>query len=183
MKDVKRNRRNENLAGLYVVDSKTAYKNNKLRKGVLGAVDKTTPFVFKPKDVKNNKPRKSYLYFQKLKTKLASINCKDNGVIKFRNGNDIVEVKSRKATIYDYPNDINKYPFNYTCTVVDKDGYVKSCRSSYISSYNAMLRAYQDMKLTPYYANGYKSISKSVKNARKNKKNGGKKNVYLQEKI
>lgn len=46
MKDVKRNRKTENLAGLYVVDSKTAYKNNKLRKGVLGAVDKSTPFVF-----------------------------------------------------------------------------------------------------------------------------------------
>lgn len=129
------------------------------------------------KNIKLKTDKKSYLYFQKLKTKLASINCKDNGVVKFRNGNDIVEVKSRKATIYDYPNDINKYPFNYTCTVVDKDGYVKSCRSSYISSYNAMLRAYRDMKLTPYYANGYKSISKSVKNARKNKKNGGKKNV------
>lgn len=72
MKDVKRNRRNENLAGLYVVDSKTAYKNNKLRKGVLGAVDKTTPFVFKPKDVKNNKPRK----FVKDTTALPAV-CKN----------------------------------------------------------------------------------------------------------
>ena len=129
---------------------------------------------------KSKMDKKSYLYFSKIKKKLADINCKDNGVVKFRNCNDIVEVKSRKATIYDYPNDINKYPFNYTCTVVDKDGYIKSCRSSYISSYNAMLRAYLDMKLTPNYANGYKSIVKSGHITYK--KNGGKKNGKTERK-
>ncbi|MCD8372264.1 MAG: hypothetical protein LUD27_03070, partial [Clostridia bacterium] len=57
-KDIKRNRKNENLAGLYAVSNNYAYKNGKLRKGVIGAVDKDTPFVSKPADKKNGKPRK-----------------------------------------------------------------------------------------------------------------------------
>lgn len=57
-KDIKRNRKKENLAGLYVVSSEIAYKNKKIRKGVYGAVDKTTPFVCKPADIKNGKPRR-----------------------------------------------------------------------------------------------------------------------------
>ncbi|MCD8371867.1 MAG: hypothetical protein LUD27_01010, partial [Clostridia bacterium] len=57
-KDIKRNRKNENLAGLYAVSHDYAYKNGKLRKGVIGAVDKDTPFVSKPADKKNGKPRK-----------------------------------------------------------------------------------------------------------------------------
>ncbi len=51
MKDIKRNRKNEDLSGLYVVDSSIAYQNSKLRKGVLGVVDKTSPYFFRPKEI------------------------------------------------------------------------------------------------------------------------------------
>ncbi len=57
-KDIKRNRKNENLAGLYAVSHDYAYKNGKLRKGVIGVVNKDTPYVSKPADNKNGKPRK-----------------------------------------------------------------------------------------------------------------------------
>ena len=56
-KDIKRNRKNENLAGLYAIPHDIAHKDGKLRKGVFGMVDKTTPFVAKPADKKNGKPR------------------------------------------------------------------------------------------------------------------------------
>ena len=56
-KDLKRNRKNENLAALYAIPHSVAYKNGKLRKGVLGMVDKTTPFVSKPADSKKGKAR------------------------------------------------------------------------------------------------------------------------------
>lgn len=88
MKDIKRNRKKENLSGLYVVDGKTAYKNNKLRKGVLGAVDKSTPFVFKPKDAKNNKPRK----FVKDTTSLPTV-CKNRILAFFDDKNNLNKSK------------------------------------------------------------------------------------------
>lgn len=97
MKDIKRNRKRENLSGLYVVDSKTAYKDGKLRKGVLGAVDKTVPFVFKPKDAKNNKPRK----FVKDTTGLP------------------VVCKNRILAFFDDKNNVNKK----NCYLVEKSLY------------------------------------------------------------
>lgn len=57
-KYVKRNRKNENLAGLYAVSNDYAYQNGKLRPGVIGVVNKDTPYVSKPADKKNGKPRK-----------------------------------------------------------------------------------------------------------------------------
>ena len=57
-RDVKRNRKDKNLAGLYAVSHDTAFKNGKLRKGVYGMVDKMTPYICKPAESKKGKPRK-----------------------------------------------------------------------------------------------------------------------------
>ena len=56
-KDIVRNRKDKNLAGLYVVPHDTAYKNGKLRRGVYGAVGKDTPYICKPPDKAKDKPR------------------------------------------------------------------------------------------------------------------------------
>lgn len=56
-KDIKRNRKDKNLSGLYVVSNDVAYKNGKLRKGVYGVVGKDTPYIYKPSDKKKDKPR------------------------------------------------------------------------------------------------------------------------------
>lgn len=57
-KDINRNRKDKNLAGLYVVSNDVAYeKNGKLRKGVYGVVGKDTPYIYKPSDMRKDKPR------------------------------------------------------------------------------------------------------------------------------
>lgn len=57
-KDINRNRKDKNLAGLYVVSNEVAYeKNGKLRKGVYGVVGKDTPYIYKPSDTRKDKPR------------------------------------------------------------------------------------------------------------------------------
>lgn len=56
-KDINRNRKDKNLAGLYVISSDIAYKKNKLRKGVYGAIDKDTPYIYKPSEKFKDKPR------------------------------------------------------------------------------------------------------------------------------
>ena len=80
-RDIKRNRKNENLAGLYAVSHDYAYKNGKLRKGVLGVVNDDTPFISKPADKKNGKPRK----FVKDMTNLPQV-CK-NRILAFYDDN------------------------------------------------------------------------------------------------
>lgn len=54
-KNIKRNRKDKNLAGLYAIPHDIAYRNGKLRKGVYGVVDKNTPYICKPAD--DSKPR------------------------------------------------------------------------------------------------------------------------------
>lgn len=56
-KDIKRNRKDKNLAGLYAVSNVVAYRGGKLRKGVYGVVGKDTPYICKPSDNQRNKPR------------------------------------------------------------------------------------------------------------------------------
>ena len=56
-KDINRNRKDKNLAGLYAVSNDVAYKNGKLRKGVYGVIGKDTPYICKPADKQKNKPR------------------------------------------------------------------------------------------------------------------------------
>lgn len=56
-KDIKRNRKDKNLSGLYAIPHDIAYKNGKLRKGVYGAVGKDTPYICKPSEKLKNKPR------------------------------------------------------------------------------------------------------------------------------
>ncbi len=56
-KDINRNRKDKNLAGLYAVPHDIAYKNGKLRKGVYGAVGKDTPYIYKPSNKQRDKPR------------------------------------------------------------------------------------------------------------------------------
>ena len=57
-KDINRNRKDKNLAGLYAVPHEVAYeKNGKLRKGVYGVVGKDTPYIYKPSDTRKDKPR------------------------------------------------------------------------------------------------------------------------------
>ncbi len=57
MKDVKRNRKDKNLAGLYAVSHDIAYKGGKLRRGVYGVVGKDTPYIYKPADKQRDRPR------------------------------------------------------------------------------------------------------------------------------
>ncbi len=57
MKDVKRNRKDKNLAGLYAVSNDAAYKDGKLRNGVYGAVSKDVPYICKPANKARDKPR------------------------------------------------------------------------------------------------------------------------------
>ena len=57
MKDVNRNRKDKNLAGLYAISNDVAYKNGKLRKGVYGVVSKDTPYIYKPANKQRDKPR------------------------------------------------------------------------------------------------------------------------------
>lgn len=56
-KDIKRNRKDKNLSGLYVIPNDVAYKGEKLRKGVYGAIGKDTPYIYKPFDKAKGKPR------------------------------------------------------------------------------------------------------------------------------
>ena len=57
-KDIKRNRKDKNLAGLYAIPNEIAYDSNgKLRSGVYGAVGKDTPFIYKPGEKNRGKPR------------------------------------------------------------------------------------------------------------------------------
>ena len=56
-KDIKRNRKDKNLAGLYAISNENAYKNGKIRKGVYGVVNKDTPFICKPSVKEKNKSR------------------------------------------------------------------------------------------------------------------------------
>ena len=45
--DIKRNRKDKNLSGLYVVSNDIAFQNGKLRKEVYGMIGKDTPFICK----------------------------------------------------------------------------------------------------------------------------------------
>lgn len=56
-KDIKRNRKDKNLVGLYVVSSDVAYKKGKLRKGVYGVLGKDTPYIYKPANSQTDRPR------------------------------------------------------------------------------------------------------------------------------
>lgn len=56
-KDVKRNRKDKNLSGLYVVSSDIAYSKGKLRRGVYGVIGRDTPYICKPADRLKEKPR------------------------------------------------------------------------------------------------------------------------------
>ena len=46
-KDLKRNRKDKNLSGLYAVTNDIAFQNGKLRKEVYGMIGKDTPFICK----------------------------------------------------------------------------------------------------------------------------------------
>lgn len=56
-KPIKRNRKDKNLSALYAIPNDIAYKNGKLRSGVYGMVDKTTPYICTPASGAN-KPRR-----------------------------------------------------------------------------------------------------------------------------
>ena len=56
-KDLKRNRKDKNLSGLYVVSSDIAYSKGKLRRGVYGVIGRDTPYICKPADRLKEKPR------------------------------------------------------------------------------------------------------------------------------
>ena len=56
-KDLKRNRKDKNLSGLYVVPASIAFNKGKLRRGVYGVIGRDTPYVCKPVDNLKGKPR------------------------------------------------------------------------------------------------------------------------------
>lgn len=55
--DVKRNRKDKNLSGLYAVSNEIAFKGGRLRRGVYGVVGRDTPYICKPADRTKGKPR------------------------------------------------------------------------------------------------------------------------------
>lgn len=55
--DVKRNRKDKNLSGLYVISSDIAFRDGKLRRGVYGAIGRDTPYICKPADRVKGKSR------------------------------------------------------------------------------------------------------------------------------
>ena len=71
-KNVKRNRKDKNLAGLYVISNEVAYSNGKLREGVYGVVGRDTPYICKPANSAKGKPRT----FVRDSTDLAKV-CKN----------------------------------------------------------------------------------------------------------
>lgn len=55
--NIKRNRKDKNLAGLYAVPHDIAYKNGMLRNEVYGVVSKDTPYIYNPANNQRDMPR------------------------------------------------------------------------------------------------------------------------------